>query len=509
MEEPIMKKNLWILGGLMAMAFTACTEDDIVPAGGNSVPEADGKVSITAYTPGGKADSRIAFVENDDQTISLSWEQDETISVIRGGENQPFQKADESNTFEGVLPNAQGEGTYYAFYPANNVATDHTAVPYDLSVQTGGLNTNSTYMYAASDDGQAFQFHHSTAILKANFSHADWTEGTKIKQVKVVTPIATQGTANLTAGTLTGTGANLITISYDEPVATTQAAYIYLPPMSADNKTLVFMVTTDDQKTYSAILPGSSSKAIEAGKVYSANVALAPMNYLMFVASDEDQSLKLDVGLLQYSTDGSKWNDLKRNVAVAFENKLLFLRGKTPIGTNGYKIIFNNNVKVACYGDIRTLVDYENYTEAKMGNARFANLFFNCTSLTTAPELPATTLANECYEFMFSGCTSLTTAPELPATTLTTECYADMFSGCTSLTTAPVLPAGTLADWCYAEMFSDCTSLNSVTMLATDISANGCLDNWLYRVAPTGTLTHAPGMNIPGVPTDWTKVEKQ
>ena len=138
-----MKKNLWILGGLMAMAFTACTEDDMAPAGGNSVPEADGKVSITAYTPGGKADSRIAFVENNDNTISLSWEKDETISVIRGGENQPFQKVDESNTFVGELPDAQGEGTYYAFYPANDDATDYTAVPYDLSVQTGGLNTHS------------------------------------------------------------------------------------------------------------------------------------------------------------------------------------------------------------------------------------------------------------------------------------------------------------------------------------------------------------------------------
>mgnify|MGYP007037161597 CR=1 FL=1 len=34
-------------------------------------------------------------------------------------------------------------------------------------------------------------------------------------------------------------------------------------------------------------------------------------------------------------------------------------------------------------------------------------VFQNCTSLTTAPELPATTLANYCYNYMFSGCTSL------------------------------------------------------------------------------------------------------
>jgi hypothetical protein len=34
---------------------------------------------------------------------------------------------------------------------------------------------------------------------------------------------------------------------------------------------------------------------------------------------------------------------------------------------------------------------------------------------------------------MFRGCTSLTTAPELPATTLASNCYHGMFQGCTSL----------------------------------------------------------------------------
>jgi hypothetical protein len=60
-------------------------------------------------------------------------------------------------------------------------------------------------------------------------------------------------------------------------------------------------------------------------------------------------------------------------------------------------------------------------------------MFDGCTSLTTAPELPATTLADYCYEYMFYGCTSLTTAPELPATTLNESCYENMFQGCTSL----------------------------------------------------------------------------
>ena len=59
-------------------------------------------------------------------------------------------------------------------------------------------------------------------------------------------------------------------------------------------------------------------------------------------------------------------------------------------------------------------------------------MFLGCTSLTTAPALPAMTLATYCYYCMFRGCTSLTTAPELPATTLADRCYAYMFYGCTA-----------------------------------------------------------------------------
>jgi hypothetical protein len=64
---------------------------------------------------------------------------------------------------------------------------------------------------------------------------------------------------------------------------------------------------------------------------------------------------------------------------------------------------------------------------------------------------------------MFSGCTGLTTAPELPATTLADSCYTSMFRGCTGLTTIPELPATTLADFCYSAMFSGCINIKMST----------------------------------------------
>ena len=135
-------------------------------------------------------------------------------------------------------------------------------------------------------------------------------------------------------------------------------------------------------------------------------------------------------------------------------------------------------------------------------------MFESCTSLTTAPELPATTLANDCYSNMFEGCTSITTALELPATTLANGCYASMFKNCKNLTTAPELPATTLAYSCYASMFKSCTLLSTITCLAIDISASYCTENWVNGVADIGTFKKHLNMSswttgVNGIPSGW------
>ena len=115
---------------------------------------------------------------------------------------------------------------------------------------------------------------------------------------------------------------------------------------------------------------------------------------------------------------------------------------------------------------------------------------------------------------MFNGCTSLTTAPQLPSTTLASSCYQSMFNGCKNLTTAPELHATTLADYCYYNMFYGCSKLNKITMLATDISASKCLTNWVNGVASSGTFFKNLGMTSltndeNGIPNGWTVINKQ
>ena len=97
----------------------------------------------------------------------------------------------------------------------------------------------------------------------------------------------------------------------------------------------------------------------------------------------------------------------------------------------------------------------------------YDTMFSDNSSLTQAPALPATTLAERCYSYMFSNCSSLTQAPALPATTLAESCYSGMFYYCTNLTQAPALPATTLAERCYDGMFDNCTNLTQAPEIKT------------------------------------------
>ena len=225
--------------------------------------------------------------------------------------------------------------------------------------------------------------------------------------------------------------------------------------------------------------------------------------YLTFTA-DAEQTMTINTyggyvldESMQYSVNGDEWAQLTAKTAITFggDKGTLRLRGKSANGTaksdlSRAQISFgDDNVQVACSGDIRTLVDYENHATVSTANARFCSLFESCKSLTTSPELPATTLAESCYEYMFYKCTSLTVAPELPATTLTEFCYNRMFYKCTSLTVAPELPATTLAQSCYEYMFYGCTSLTVAPELPATTLAESCYESMFNGCT---SLTAAP-----------------
>jgi hypothetical protein len=114
---------------------------------------------------------------------------------------------------------------------------------------------------------------------------------------------------------------------------------------------------------------------------------------------------------------------------------------------------------------------------------------------------------------MFLRCSSLTTAPELPATTLEEGCYQGMFEGCASLVTPIELPATLLVKNCYQFMLRGCSSLNYIKCLATGITAQDCTRYWVNNVAETGTFVKDPNAEwttgTSGIPENWTVQDAQ
>lgn len=154
--------------------------------------------------------------------------------------------------------------------------------------------------------------------------------------------------------------------------------------------------------------------------------------------------------------------------------------------------IAGGSATVKVYGNIMSLLDETGFatkTDLPSSQKVFSELFKDNANLTDAGGLllPATTLAQKCYQGMFRGCTALTAAPALPATELTQNCYYNMFYECTALTAAPELPATTMVDRCYYGMFYGCSNLASVTCKATSITATDCLYNWLQYAGESVT----------------------
>lgn len=227
--------------------------------------------------------------------------------------------------------------------------------------------------------------------------------------------------------------------------------------------------------------------ASKIGQIQTGGGGGSDYGYLTFTAEQATKlTLKqrsMSAHKLLKSTDGvnwTKWENPATNGISLNAGQSVYLKAdedalqRTAVDGSRYNH-FSSAGKINCGGDIRSIIkpiipaDYTCFA---------LKLFSDCTSLTTAPELPSRTLVDSCYQNMFSGCTSLTTAPELPAKTLASSCYYYMFRGCTSLTQAPsVLPATYLPSYCYQNMFESCTSLTTAPKLPATTLGRNCYAN--------------------------------
>ncbi len=409
----------------------------------------------------------------------------------------------------------KASSSYTAYSPFNRgyYYIEKNALPIDMTGQTQTGNDNSTHVGAydiqiakgdkPSAGSLVFAFERKVAFVRIELKApcaATWKSIT----LESNAAFTTQATMNLSLAnpTITATAqSNSVTLALENVTTTANApniiAYMMLLPVDLTGKTLSVRLTDNKNNNYTSnaiIANNRTNFAANAVRWVSAEFEEGSGDttpYITFT-SGAVQSLRMSqtVNTLEYSINGEEWETLS-TTEVTFGGSYgeLRLRGKSSVGTNGATIIFGEESKVACNGDIRTLIDYENYNTVSTENAVFRSLFSGCTALTKAPILPNITLTKRCYEYMFNGCTSLMEAPILPTTTLAANCYEGMFAYCTSLAAAPTLPAAVLSEGCYRSMFNGCTRLTKAPILpATTLAAN-CYDEMFYGCT---SLTEAP-----------------
>ena len=506
----IMKRLMGCAAAILAL--TACSESEDLLAAYHSDSKAVhitaqvGKASADGFTrsnPLGTAEEQAKFNENDEISVKADGQDAVTYKLV-GSEWQP-----QGNKF---LKWEKETMNFTAYYPAS----------FDGNI-TQPTEYTSPESLAAAD------FMSFTGNV-TNSGNNSLTLTMERKMARVVVEIAgfnDQYTTDATVKSVTING-NIKAYKHSD-----NKFYALINPNSIPGATAPFLTLEVEDGTSKTTETLTTTPSFAAGKSYTyklkvgknkisvSGITVAPWNtgtitegskaehiipYVTFKANGK-QTFQMtavpdyEISGLEYSVNNDeKWRKVEKDGEISFGGEYgdLRLRGTNHNGTakdeSYYSTIkfTDETVNVACTGDIRTLLDWKNYNIVKTDNARFCSLFETCSVLTSAPELPATKLANCCYYFMFWKCTNLTSAPVLPATTLAVHCYSNMFAECTNLTSAPELPATTLAVHCYYGMFSACPKLSSVTMLApkSEIETkNNCVLNWLDEAGNDASVT--------------------
>ena len=475
-EDKTMKKTLFAISAIaVLLGFTACTSENEILE-----PQVSGKTILKAYT---EEATRTTLSGNDKDGYKVVWSEGDKITV--GDKTFTLKEEDggagtTSGTFTGDALTDDTE--YTAYYPADYDGENWpTAQTYTAGNITGSP-MKATFKYTK-DVEPSLKFQNEGGILRLNLK---LEEGADERSVSKVVVSSTQLDKD-------------IELNCETAVALTEEGvpfHIAVPAKEYSNLTFTIYDTEGYKCTKS--LKSSNTLTVERSEITTVNLSAKFCNYLCFTAGEAGAKIGMNKGSvrpnIEYSTDLTTWNDFtigNTTVTLANVGDKVYFRGDNPEGFNKGATNFveftTKNGTVAASGNVMSLIDPTCQATTIPCNYCFSRLFYNCTGLTTAPALPATTLTASCYYQMFYKCTSLTAAPELPATTLATSCYNQMFYGC--------------------------KSLNSVTCLATNIPTLTCVSNWLKGVATPGTFTKAASMtswttkSTSGIPTGWTVVD--
>ena len=502
----IMKRMMGLAAAILALS--ACSESEDLLSAFHSDPNAVritaevGKASANGFTrsyPLGATEADQKKFNNGDEISVQADGQDAVTYQLNGNEWQP-----QGGKF---LKWESNEMNFTAYYPASfdgnldkvilpaeydeaSLAANDFMSYYGLQTNTNGNQltlTMNRMMARVVVEIDGFNDQYSGATVNSlsicgvkAYKHSDG------KFYALIKPCEAQNSETF------------ISLDVAEGESKTTETLTGIPTLTAGNSYTYKLTVGKDKISVSGIYVADWT----TGDITGGKTEECPTPYITFTANGEQKFMMTTEGGytisgLEYSVNNGKWTTVEAGTEVPFggTNGDLRLRGISPNGsaTDWYAcstIKFTEaNVNVACTGDIRTLLDWRIYNIVGTNNARFCSLFKDCAVLTSAPELPATTLADFCYQRMFEGCTSLKTAPILPAENLARKCYSDMFDGCTSLVKAPALPAMVLTDYCYSSMFMNCTSLESAPELPATKLAKYCYSYMFYGCENLSSVT--------------------
>ena len=510
--------HLFLVGGMaLAAMVTSCTSEQETPEVDITAVRCNiSRIDVEEDFATGTLDT-LSATRGTFSGVNFLWSEGDKIGIVpTKGAQIYFSVNDGAGTssalFEGGDWAMKSTGTFYAYYPLYPdifLSKDHVSVSYTGQVQSGNNNNLHTGNYwtlytngtTAVGNTLNFTFDHLTSFFKTYVTVPAGTY-TKITFSAPSEVFIKDGYFDLGAHppVIEGTTftdelcLDLQNVTFTEETELT--GYLVVAPVDITGIPITVTVYRDGEAAYEYTVTKESPMV--AAKTYGFHATtLTPIpsgdipNYLSFSALEEGCSVSLvrhgyNSPNLEFSYDCLTWTNWNYDSFSSVQlplNQPVYFRGDNSSGFSMDKENYSNfwfSGRVAASGNIQSLLygaAFEDYLTIP-NDYCFYQLFINCRNLTTAPELPATSLTSYCYGLMFEGCIGLNSAPELPAMSLAPYCYYCMFHNC-RIESAPDLPAISLAEHCYDGMFYSCENLVIAPELPATSLAEHCYA-WMF-----------------------------
>ncbi len=203
---------------------------------------------------------------------------------------------------------------------------------------------------------------------------------------------------------------------------------------------------------------------------------------------------------LEYSTDQTNWQTWDENNNVRTytipANGKFYLRGdNTAFGgsSNDDYYHFGSNGSINANGNLMTLLDKSGNLKTA-GNYAFRRLFQSWTNLKKPPYITATTAGNHSFSYTFAQ-SGITTSPEIFVTSTTGDyTFANMCYNCKSLTDAGTIHTTDLSNsYTFYETFYGCSALANVPSFTLN-SISGGTNHCMYMFRDCTSITD--GRNV-------------